>query len=63
MAAERLEERGQDEEKCLFEGGQEEMWAVQFSAWPEAKPRTEGGVPLAPCSSEPINITLIPEIC
>lgn len=23
---ERLKERGQDEEKCWFEGGQEEMW-------------------------------------
>lgn len=34
---ERLEERGQDEEKCWFEGGQEEMCSGQFFAWPEAK--------------------------
>lgn len=27
METERLEERGQDGEKCCFEGGQEEMWA------------------------------------
>lgn len=60
---ERLEERGQDEEKCWFEGGQEEMWAGQFSAWPEAKQRTEGRVPQAPCSADPINIIPIPVIC
>lgn len=34
---ESLEERGQDEEKCWFEGGQEEMCSGQFFASPEAK--------------------------
>lgn len=39
------------------------MWAGQFFEWPEAKCRTEGRVPLAPCSADPINIIPIPEIC
>lgn len=52
-----------EREMCWRDGGEEEMRAGQFSALPQAKRRTEGSVPPAPCSADPINIIPILDIC